>query len=327
MPATALLKFSQGISIGANGEAFIASTGTSVTIANSNNTDVASWRIELLYGPPGSSFEQVPGTPLLLAENAASATPTIGLTPEALFYGCYRIRLSVWDAASFSGTLDTDIRNIAVPTPNKKLILSPFQKRPDPLPLLGTGDPGEKPHELNFEGQPWGWAGGDYNGTSVNFRLINDALVELDTVAVETVFGRSGPAISAVAGDYDTDAVTNVSTKPGVTLSDALDGLGRLDVQTFTGAGPHPLTGLGAGSKLIALIDTSGGAVTVQLPATLVDGEVFEVWDASGDAGSNNITVDGNGNTINGSPIISGGYGNKTFAAHTTFLGGGYFVG
>lgn len=287
MPATALLKFSQGLSIGADGEAFIASTGTAVVIENSDNTDVGSWRIELLYGPPGSSFEQVPGTPAVLAQ-ASSNTPTINLTPEALFYGCYRIRLSVWDLAGFSGTPNVDIRNVAVPTPNKNLILSPFQKLPDPLPLLGTGEPGEKPHELNFEGQSWGWAGGDYNGTTVDFRLINDALLELD---------------SLTGGD------------------------GAISVQTFTGAGPHALVGIGAGSKLIALVDTSGGAVTVQLPATLVDGEIFEVWDASGDAGSNNITVDGNGNTINGSPIISGGYGNKTFAAHTTFLGGGYFVG
>lgn len=288
MPATALLKFSQGPSIGADGEAFIAATGSAVVIENSDNTDVASWRIELLYGPPGSLSEQTPGVPTTIASHAADGTPTTNLTPEALFYGCYRIRLTVWDAAGFTGASDIDIRNIAVPTPNKNLILSPFQKLPNPLPLLGTGEPGEKPHELNFEGQSWGWAGGDYNGTSVNFRLINDALLELD---------------SLMGGD------------------------GNIIVQTFTGAGPHALTGLGVGSKLIALIDTSGGAVTVQLPATLVDGEVFEVWDASGDAGSNNITVDGNGNTINGSPIISGGYGNKTFAAHTTFLGGGYFVG
>src|SRR5690606_31763004 len=114
-------------------------------------------------GPPGSSFEQAPGTPLLLAENAADGTPTVDLTPEDLFYGCYRIRLTVWEAAGFTGAADIDIRNIATPTPNKNFILSPFQKLPDPLPLLGTGNLGEKPHELNFEGQSWGWAGGDYD--------------------------------------------------------------------------------------------------------------------------------------------------------------------
>lgn len=54
--------------------------------------------------------------------------------------------------------------------------------------------------------------------------------------AVDSVFGRTGVVV-AVAGDYDSDLVDNVSTVPGATVSDALDNL-ETDIE---GAGNEAL--------------------------------------------------------------------------------------
>ena len=294
MAAIALLKFIQGARVGGNGHALVVLPGVQVDISNGgDNTDVNSWRLELLDGPPGSPFEQVPGTPTLLAENPSSSTPAASSTPAVIaFPGSYRVRLQVWTGSNYTGVLDTDIRNYAVPTPLNSIIIPPFQKLPDPLPLLGSGVPGEKPNELNFEGQPFGWSGPNYahptyGQTYVQFRLLNAALQ----------------------------------------LLDAGGGGGGRFLDTYTGPGTYALPGNGDGTLTVLLVDSSGGPVQVDLPATLVDNEAFEVVDASGDAGTNNITVTGNGNTLNASGIISLAYGNKTFVGNTSFLGGGYFAG
>jgi hypothetical protein len=52
-------------------------------------------------------------------------------------------------------------------------------------------------------------------------------------------------------------------------------------------------------------LDTSGGAYTVTLNATPTLDEVVEVWDATGHAGANPISFDGNGNTIAGSATLT----------------------
>jgi hypothetical protein len=48
-------------------------------------------------------------------------------------------------------------------------------------------------------------------------------------------------------------------------------------------------------------VDCTAGGITVTLPATPVDGESYEVKDANGEAGGAAITVNGNGNNIDGS--------------------------
>ena len=190
MAAIALLKFVQGARVGADGHALIVDGAVQVDISNGgDNTDVKSWRVELLDGPPGGSFEQIPGVPTLLAENANSSIPVADITPDtAMLPGSLRIRLSVWTGTNFGGVLDVDIRNICVLTGANRIVLPPYQLLPEPLPLLGSGLPGEKPDEMNFEGQPWGWSGSNYahpvyGQTYAQFRLLNASLAFLSSAS------------------------------------------------------------------------------------------------------------------------------------------------
>jgi hypothetical protein len=188
MTAIALLKFTQGARNGSPGHALIVETnGSFVNVSNGgDNTGVQSWRIELLDGPAGSTFECIPGAPTVLAQNPSDASPGYNFLPDVGFPGSYRIRLTVWTGTNYTGTSDVDVRNVSVRTSNNKIVLPPYQKLPDPLPLPPTGLPGAKPDELNFEGQPWGWSGPDYahpvyGQSFVQFRLLNAALNLLDS--------------------------------------------------------------------------------------------------------------------------------------------------
>lgn len=68
------------------------------------------------------------------------------------------------------------------------------------------------------------------------------------------------------------------------------------------------------------LADSSGGAVTVKLPATPLSGDTYVVKDASGTSLANPITVDGNGNNIDGGPtfLIDSNYAAYTFIFNGT---------
>lgn len=226
---TALLKFSQGATVGADGRALVvASSVTPVTIENSDNTNVGSYLIELLYAPPDNPTYStvVPGVTLPLVLASGDGIPSANLNVNGGYVGTYRVRLTTWPGAGQSGTPDVDIRCVSVPTPNQKIILPPYQKFPDPLPLSGLGS---KPDELNFDGQTWGWAG---SNETVSFRLVNEALRMLDlpsgSGAVSSVFGRTG-AVVAQANDYGSDEVTNDSSVNGLTVSAALDALAVVD--------------------------------------------------------------------------------------------------
>ncbi len=225
MAATALLKFTQGATIGDAGEALVVATGASVTIENGgDSTDVHSWRIELLYGPVGSTFEQPPGTPLLIAQSATGNSISGNITPEVSFYGCYRIRLTVYPSESYAGTPDVDIRNLIVPTANASLIIPPYQEDPSPIALS------LKPDELNFGGQPFGWAGPAYGSVYGNFRALHAALLALDAVIASDATrlkldGSNGPMTGALdLGGYNltnfvTDAGGPVSLTGGASLA------------------------------------------------------------------------------------------------------------
>jgi hypothetical protein len=54
------------------------------------------------------------------------------------------------------------------------------------------------------------------------------------------------------------------------------------------------------------LADTSGGAWTLTLPASPTAGDYIEVQDATGEWLTNNLTIDGNGNDIEGSATFVG---------------------
>lgn len=55
----------------------------------------------------------------------------------------------------------------------------------------------------------------------------------------------------------------------------------------------------------IVIVNTSGGAVTVNMPASVKLYRCIAIKDASGNAGANNITISGNGNNIDGAASLT----------------------
>lgn len=152
MPASALLKFVQGATVGGDGRALVGVIGTSVNISNVNNTGVQSWQIDVAYADPTSAVAI--GT---LASNDASSTPAASFTPDVR--RSYRIVLKVWDAPNRVGDpTSVDIRVFSVRELNGVLI-PPSQVWPLPLPDPRTGELNAKPLEMNFDGQIEGWHG------------------------------------------------------------------------------------------------------------------------------------------------------------------------
>lgn len=167
MAATALLKFTQDLNVGADGQAFSGEIGTLVTVGNSDNTDVVSWTLDLVYADPAG------GTPVLSPyATGDSNTPVAQFLPDVR--RSYRWVLKVWSVINQVGPPDdVDIRVFTVPELNG-VIIPPIQIWPEPLPDPASGLPGAKPNEMNFSGQSGGWAGGtDGDG------LLNDTLSKL----------------------------------------------------------------------------------------------------------------------------------------------------
>jgi hypothetical protein len=172
MAATALLKFAQAtVGTGADGQAFAGVLNQLVTVSNSDNTGVASWQIDLLYAAPGSST--VAATPFAFSNNGS--TPVATFTPNVR--RSYRFQLKVWSVLNRAGNPDsTDIRVFSIRELNGTFIPPP-QLFPLPLPDPRTGLAGAKPHEMNFGGQPDGWAGGVTNDGLLNDFLTKSFLV------------------------------------------------------------------------------------------------------------------------------------------------------
>jgi hypothetical protein len=187
MALNALLKFTQGLTIGLDGRSLVVASGAAVTVENSTGAvDLQSWTIELLYAPPGSVLFTL--TPQTVAVGGATA-PTWVFTPDAGVYGLYRIRLTTYSGPGYTGTRDVDIRNVAVVTPNQKFLVYSPQLDPKPLPMTGTG---AKPNEFNFNGQPFGWAGDD----EPTARGLNEALLYLDSIVTTSGSPRLHYAIA-----------------------------------------------------------------------------------------------------------------------------------
>ena len=100
-----------------------------------------------------------------------------------------------------------------------------------------------------------------------------------------------------------TTAERPTATNPGVQYYNTT--LNRLEI--YNGSGWHPIsdyqrisitTSTTAVSNRHYLISTSGGAVTLTLPASPVAGDYIRVTDTGGTFGTNNLTISRNGNPI-----------------------------
>lgn len=178
MAAVALIKFTQNAVVGADGEAYLGVTGVTASLENSNNADVASWEVFLAYVPPGSALVASISVPHSFSNNSSS--PAANFNPDVR--GSYRFILIVYESIGRTGVSNTDIRNFSIPESRHGLVRPPYQKLPDPLPVTGSGEPTEKPDELNFGSQPFGWAGvGGGDG------LLHDLLGQLDQSTFDLV--------------------------------------------------------------------------------------------------------------------------------------------
>lgn len=91
MAATALIKFTQGSTVGPDGQALFGVVDEAVHISNVDNTDVVSWQIDLAYADPASALYASIGTAFA---SGNSSTPAAEFTPDVS--GSYRWVLKVW---------------------------------------------------------------------------------------------------------------------------------------------------------------------------------------------------------------------------------------
>ncbi len=255
MPATALIQLTQNAVTPGPGVALVGTADDgAVSVGNDDNTGVTSWQIDLAYVAPGSS---VPVAVPLAFSNSGN-TPAASFSPDVP--GSYRLVLKVWDVVNRTGDpTDVDIRNFVILAPNG-LVIPPYQKDPDPLPTLASGEPGAKPNEMNIGGLELGWAG---NGLSDG--LLNQAIA---------LIGSSGlpPLSSAVNRDVLTtdDFVPFLNLPTAVTYDGTSLWVLKSNVAALQGIGPPTSWGVAkidlATFRYVEEIDSKSG---VQAPAPL----------------------------------------------------------
>jgi hypothetical protein len=125
---SALLQFTQGITVGLDGQALIVLAATPVVAANSDDSTVKIWTYTLKGRPLGSALTK--------GVKSLGAVPTFTFTPDVA--GMYAIELIVQDA---NGLIDKDLRCVGVLNANGRL----------PPSFQVTGD------SCNFGGQDDGW--------------------------------------------------------------------------------------------------------------------------------------------------------------------------
>ena len=100
---------------------------------------------------------------------------------------------------------------------------------------------------------------------------------------------------SVATGDISTDSVI-VITSGGEVKKVAADTLGE-DNNNYVTSAVTSNTTLDD-TYYVVLVNTTGGTVTITLPASPTTGQAYKIKDSGGDALNNNITVAGNGHTI-----------------------------
>lgn len=124
--------------------------------------------------------------------------------------------------------------------------------------------------------------------------------------ATSQVAVPSGQSLTVIT----TDGVAFVSPAAAATPSAVI-----VDVQTAAG----PYTPARAAWRMVYVNQTVGAAYTFNLPASPNDGDILGIYDGKGDAGTNAVTVNGNGHNI----IVSKSGGSvSSFPIHTNYDGG-----
>jgi hypothetical protein len=200
---TALIKYSQGGINYPAGRAGFGSTGAQVDVANTNAVGVASWKLELVYVPPGSAVV----TGLLASAN--DANPAASFTPDKV--GSYRVVLTVYASINQLGAKDIDIRDFVIAEPRYGFVFPPYQQLPDRRPILGSGAVGEKPDEMNYRDNPYGWDGDGNDG------LMLDVLRQLGNSTLDRIPDPDTGLVGQVL-----EIAEHVFTNPRATITDTL---------------------------------------------------------------------------------------------------------
>lgn len=256
MAVTALIVFTQGDETSI-GEAMVGMLSDgSVTVTNSDNTDVSSWTIELIGAPPDS------GISTGVLSFATSSTPSASFLPDV--FGSYRVQLTL---VGTDGSTSTDIRVFTVPLGLAGYILPPWQGYPEPLPLTGVG---AKPNELNFGGQAFGWMG----TSSDDYKLLHKLIQDVDElVGLPSMVGAADGYVPSlrVAEFNEPIAVVSAGRRAYVLCSAYSD---EADTSVFA----H-LTEYNPDSNR-PLSDTEVSSSSVSLVAAAYDGAQY-IWTAA----------------------------------------------
>jgi len=116
--------------------------------------------------------------------------------------------------------------------------------------------------------------------------------IDMDS-ALATVFTSSQAAVTAIQLTAS-DAAGGIKLTAGTGAVDISSG--QIVKVTSVAAAATPYTVLG--TDYFITTDTTGGVLTLTLPAAPETGRVFVVYDGAGQAAANNVTISGNGKSI-----------------------------
>lgn len=148
--------------------------------------------------------------------------------------------------------------------------------------------------------------------------LATDEIVSVGTISTQSTTIAAGSNGASLP-----QTIINVASTTGFPTNGfilVVTANGPQIVQYTNVSGGTQFTGCTGGTGLM----TTGNAVTslftVNLPATPATGDIYTIKDANGSAGSNNILINGNGKTIDGSSsvLISTNYTNTTVTYNGT---------